>query len=53
MPSTRSTVVDGISDVYARIETLKRRKGSPGPADSGFQYEEGVPLRLISDPSKK
>jgi hypothetical protein len=52
-PSTRSPAVERISDVCAQIQTLKRRKESPGPADPGFDYEEGVPLRLISDPNKK
>jgi hypothetical protein len=53
VPSRRSRAVDGTSDVYARIETMKWRKGSPRAADPGFHYEEGAPLRLISDPSKK
>jgi hypothetical protein len=52
-PSTRSTAVHGTSDVYARIETLKQRKGTPRPTDPVFHYEEGAPLSLISDPSKK
>jgi hypothetical protein len=54
IPSPKSRGVDGTSsDVYARIETVKQRKGNPRAADPGFHYEEGAPLRLIDDPSKK
>jgi hypothetical protein len=41
------------ADAHARIEALKRRKPAFKPADPGFHYEEGAPLRLVSDPSKK
>jgi hypothetical protein len=51
--STVSAASDGTADAYARIEALKRRKPNAKPADPGFHYEEGAPLRLVSDPSKK
>ena len=41
------------ADPCARIEALKRRKPTPESADPGFHFEEGAPLRLISDPTKK
>jgi len=51
--STTSAASDGTTDAYARIEALKRRKPTAKPVDPGFHYEEGAPLRLVSDPSKK
>ena len=48
-----STASGGTSDAYARIEALKRRKRTSKPADPGFRYEEGAPLRLVFDPAKK
>ena len=50
---TASNASDGTSDAYARIEALKRRKGTSTLADPGFRYEEGAPLVLVSEPSKK
>lgn len=41
------------ADAHARIEALKRRKPAFKPADQGFHYEEGAPLHLASDSSKK
>ncbi|MEO8663192.1 MAG: hypothetical protein ABI693_32340 [Bryobacteraceae bacterium] len=52
-PSITATASDGAAEVYARIEALKRRKPTSKPANPGFQYEEGAPLRLVSDPGKK
>ncbi|HMD71042.1 MAG TPA: hypothetical protein VKF41_06835 [Bryobacteraceae bacterium] len=49
----KSTASGGTSDAYARIAALKRRKRTSKPADPGFQYEEGAPLRLVFDPAKK
>jgi len=43
------------TDVYDHFEELKRRKRTPvSPPKSkfNFHYEEGEPLRLISDPTK-
>ena len=48
-----SSLPDTQADVYARIEELKRRKRTPVPEPKfKFHYEEGEPLRLISDPTK-
>ena len=44
---------DVAADAYSRIETLKRRKPTPKTVGSGFHFEEGAPLRLISDASNK
>jgi transposase len=43
------------ADIYAHIEELKRRKRTPVASPEpkfNFHYEEGEPLRLISDRSK-
>jgi hypothetical protein len=49
----RSAPPDAQADVYSRIEELKRRKRTPVPEPKfNFHYEEGEPLRLISDPHK-
>jgi hypothetical protein len=50
----RSAPPDTQADVYSRIEELKRRKRTPVPEPKfKFHYEEGEPLRLISDPHKE
>jgi hypothetical protein len=43
------------SQLYAHYEALKRRKRTPPPPPPkpAFHYEEGEPLRLISDSTKK
>jgi hypothetical protein len=41
---------DGPSDVHIRIEALKQRKQTSKHADRSFHYDEGSPLRLVSDP---
>ena len=40
-------------DLRARIAAIKRRKSTTQVPKPGFQYEEGEPLRLISDPNAK
>jgi hypothetical protein len=51
MPAlTNSVPPDGAADAYSRIEALKRRKATLKPADPGFHFEEGAPLRLVNDP---
>jgi hypothetical protein len=44
---------DTQADIYARIDELKRRKRTPVPEPNfNFHYEEGEPLRFISEPNK-
>jgi hypothetical protein len=45
----------GQPDIYAHIEELKRRKRTPVPSPEpkfNFHYDEGEPLRLVSDRNK-
>jgi hypothetical protein len=51
--SSASAAPDGAPVTYSRIETMKQRKQSANLPDQGFHYEEGAPLRLISDLSKE
>ncbi len=51
--SAASAAPDGTSDAYSRIETLKHRRQPSKPPDQVFHYEEGAPLRLISDLNRK
>jgi hypothetical protein len=51
--STTSAAPDGAFDTHARVEALKRRRPTTKPANQGFHYEEGAPLRLVSDPSAR
>ena len=49
-----TTVAPGSpADACARIEALKRRKATSESAGPGFHFDEGAPLRLISDATKK
>jgi IS30 family transposase len=40
-------------DLHARIAAIKRRKSTTQTSKPVFHYEEGEPLRLISDPNTK